>query len=280
MLTNPTMNKLVALSLTGMAAALKDQLERADYGSLAFEDRLGLLVDREATERENRRLERNLKAAKLRMTASIEDLDLHRPRGLDRSVMLALADAQWVRAHQNVLVVGATGTGKTFIACALAHAALRRGHTALYLRAPRMLTDLAIARADGRLPKVLAAWARVDVLVVDDLALQPLAAPQAADLLEVIEDRAQRRSTIVTSQLPVAQWHDSLGDATVADAILDRLVHNAHRLELRGDSLRRPREHGARTVEVAAVAPNGPHQPTTGGRAGKRAATTAQDGRE
>lgn len=256
MLTNPTMNKLVALSLTGMAAALKEQLERAEYGALAFEDRLGLLVDREATERENRRLERNLRAAKLRTSACIEDLDLHHPRGLDRSVILALADAQWVKAHQNVLIVGATGTGKTFIACAIAHAALRRGHTALYLRAPRMLTDLAIARADGRLPKVLASWARIDVLVVDDLALQPLTAPQAADLLEVIEDRAQRRSTIVTSQLPVSGWHDSLGEATVADAILDRLVHNAHRLELRGDSLRRPRTAADERAAAAGTGAN------------------------
>jgi len=239
MLTNPTMNKLVALSLTGMAAAFREQLERADYASLAFEDRLGLLVEREALERENRRLERNLRAAKLRVNAAIEDLDLHQPRGLDRAQLLSLADAQWVRAHQNVLIVGATGTGKTFIACALAHAALRRGHTALYLRAPRMLSELAIARADGRLPRVLAAWARVDVLVIDDLALQPLTPAQGSDLLEVIEDRAQRRSSIVASQLPVAGWHDSLGDATVADAVLDRLVHNAHRIELRGESLRR-----------------------------------------
>ena len=280
MLTNPTMNKLLALSLTGMAAALKDQLERADYHSLAFEDRLGLLVDREALEREDRRLARNLKAARLRSAASIEDLDLHHPRGLDRSVILALADAQWVRAHQNVLIVGPTGVGKTYLACALAQAALRRGHTALYLRAPRLLTELALARADGRLPKLLAAWARVDVLVVDDLALQPLAAPQASDLLEVIEDRAQLRSTIVTSQLPVSGWHDSLGDATVADAILDRLVHNAHRLELRGESLRRPRERGARTVDVAAVAPSDSDQPRSGDGPGKRAATTAQDDRE
>lgn len=280
MLTNPTMNKLVALSLTGMAAALKEQLERADYATLAFEDRLGLLVDREVSERENRRLERNLRAAKLRTSASIEDLDLHHPRGLDRSVILSLADAQWVRAHQNVLIVGPTGVGKTYLACALAQAALRRGHTAFYQRAPRLFGTLAIARADGRLPKVLAGWARVDVLVVDDLALQPLAAQQASDLLEVIEDRAQLRSTIVTSQLPVSQWHDSLGDATVADAILDRLVHNAHRLELRGDSLRRATERGARTVGVAAVTPNGPDQPRSGGRAGKRAATTAQDARE
>lgn len=280
MLTNATMNKLVALSLTGMAAALKEQLERADYGALAFEDRLGLLVDREALDRENRRLERNLKAAKLRTSASIEDLDLRRPRGLDRAVVLSLADAQWVRAHQNVLIIGPTGVGKTYLACALAQAALRRGHTALYLRAPRLLGDLALARADGRLPKVLAAWARVDVLVIDDLALQPLTAVQASDLLEVVEDRSQLRSTIVTSQLPVSGWHDSLGDATVADAILDRLVHNAHRLELRGDSLRRSTEPGALAVRPAAGASNGPDQSKTGGRAGQRAATTAQDARE
>lgn len=277
MLTNPTMNKLVALSLTGMAAAFREQLERADYGSLAFEDRLGLLVDREATERDNRRLERNLKAARLRTSTSIEDLDLQRPRGLDRAVVLSLADGQWVRAHQNVLIIGPTGVGKTYLACALAQAALRRGHTALYLRAPRMLMDLAIARGDGRLPKVFAAWARIDVLVIDDLALQPLTAPQAADLLEVVEDRAQRRSTIVTSQLPIAQWHGSLGEATIADAILDRLVHNAHRLDLRGDSLRRPPKPGTHTAGAAAGGSNSPDQPKTATRAGKRPATTTQD---
>lgn len=280
MLTNPTMHKLVALSLTGMAAALKEQLERADYGALAFEDRLGLLVDREATERENRRLERNLKAAKLRTSACIEDLDFHHPRGLDRAQILSLADAQWVGAHRNVLIVGPTGVGKTYLACALAHAALRRGRTAFYQRAPRLFGDLAIARADGRLPKVLAAWARADVLVIDDLALQPLTAQQASDLLEVVEDRAQLRSTIVTSQLPVSQWHDSLGDASVADAILDRLVHNAHRLELRGDSLRRPPKASPLTAGTAAAASNGPDQPKTGGRAPKRAATPTQDARE
>ena len=258
MLANPTMNKLLALSLTGMASAFKEQLERADYASLAFEDRLGLLVDREATERENRRLERNLRAAKLRMDASIEDLDLHSPRGLERAAVLALADAGWVASHQNVLVVGPTGVGKTYVACALAHAALRRGHTALYMRAPRMFTDLAIARADGRLPRVLASWARIDVLCIDDLALQPLTAAQGSDLLEVVEDRSQRRSTIVTSQLPVSEWHGSLGDATIADAILDRLVHNAHRIELRGDSLRRSQTVAAERATPSATTGNAP----------------------
>ena len=279
MLTNPTITKLHALNLMGMARAFTEQLERADYGSLAFEERLGLLVDREAQDRDNRRLERNLRAAKLRSNASIEDLDFHHPRGLDRSVILSLADAQWVSAHRNVLIVGPTGAGKTFVACALAHSAIRRGRTALYLRAPRLLGDLALARADGRLPKVLAAWARVDVLVIDDLALQPLTALQSADLLEVIEDRAQLRSTIVTSQLPIAQWHGSLGEPTMADAILDRIVHNAHRIELRGDSLRRPQEPGALTAAAAAVGASGPDQPRTGGRAGKRTATKAQDAR-
>lgn len=280
MLTNPTIDRLRTLGLTGMARAFVEQLERADFHALAFEERLGLLVDREVTDRENRRLERNLKTAKLRDPACIEDLDFHHPRGLDRALVLSLADGQWVTAHRNVLIVGATGVGKTYLACALAHAALRRGHTALYLRAPRMLGDLALARADGRLPKVLAAWARIDVLLIDDLVLQPLTAVQAADLLEVIEDRAQLRSTIVTSQLPVTLWHDSLGEPTVADAILDRLVHNAHRLELRGDSLRRPTEPAPLSLAAPAAASNGPDQPRNAPRAGKRAATTVQDAGE
>jgi DNA replication protein DnaC len=247
MLTTPTLDKLRALNLTGMARALAEQMERADYQALGFEDRLGLLVDREAQDRDNRRLERNLKSAKLRSDACLEDIDFHHPRGLDRGLLLSRADARWVGAHQNLLVVGPTGSGKTFIACALAQAAIRRGHTALYLRAPRLLGDLALARADGRLPRLMASWARVDVLVVDDFALRPLLPEQTADLLEVIEDRAQLRSTIVASQLPVTLWHEALGQPTLADAILDRLVHNAHRIELHGDSLRRPRDH----LEVA-----------------------------
>ncbi len=242
MLTTPTLDRLRELNLTGMARAFAEQLERADYQALSFDDRLGLLVDREAQDRDNRRLDRYLRVAKLRIGACVEDIDFRRSRGLDRSVVLSLAEAEWVTGHRNVLIVGATGLGKTFIACALAQAAIRRAHTALYLRAPRLLSELALARADGRLPRLMARWAKIDVLVVDDLALRPLAPEQAADLLEIIEDRYQLRSTIVTSQLPVSEWHDALGEPTIADAILDRLLHNAHRIELRGESLRKPED--------------------------------------
>ena len=242
MLTSPTLDKLRDLNLLGMTRAYQEQLERADYQALTFDDRLAMLVDVEVQERENRRLHRYLKAARLRDQACLEDIDFHAPRGLNRSLILELAAGRWVDANQSVLVVGATGLGKTYIACALAEAAIRKGHTALYMRFPRMVDELAVARVDGRLPRLLAAWARVGVLVLDDFAMQPLTSQQSADLLEVIEDRSQRRSTIVTSQMPVKQWHEVLGDATIADAILDRLVHNAHRVELRGhESLRDPK---------------------------------------
>jgi len=245
MLIEPTMEKLHALSLGGMARALAEQSESAEYRALSFEDRLGLLVDREAQDRSNRLLERHLKTAKLRTAACVEDIDFRHPRGLDRSVILSLANAQWVPAHQNLLITGPTGAGKTFLGCALAHAAIRAGHTALYLRAPRLLDDLAIAHGDGRFTRMMAAFLRTDVLLIDDLVLRPLRPDQAADLLEVIEDRGQRRSTIVTSQLPVAEWHDALGDPTLADAILDRLTHNAHRIEMRGESMRRQKAKAA-----------------------------------
>jgi DNA replication protein DnaC len=251
MLISPTLDKLQALSLGGMARAFEEQLERPDYAELSFEERLGLLVDREATDRENRRLARRLKAAKLRSDAVIEDLDFRAPRGLDRSTILSLAESHWVEAHRNVLVTGPTGVGKTFLACALAQAAIRRGHTALYLRLPRLLDELVLARADGRLPRLMTAWAKVGVLVLDDLGLQPVPPARAADLLEVIEDRGGLRSTIVTSQLPVAHWHETLGEPTVADAILDRLVHDAYRLELQGESMRRSE---ATPDDAAAVA--------------------------
>jgi DNA replication protein DnaC len=253
MLTSPTLDKLRDLNLLGMSRAYKEQIERADYQALGFDDRLGMLVDVELQERENRRLHRYLKAARLRDQACVEDIDFHAPRGLNRAQILELAESRWVDAHQNVLVVGATGLGKTYVACALAEAAIRKGHTALYMRFPRMVDELAVARVDGRMPRLLATWARVGVLVLDDFAMQSLSSQQAADLLEVVEDRSQRRSTILTSQMPVKQWHEALGDATVADAILDRLVHNAHRVELRGhESLR-----GSRTaVTSSANAPD------------------------
>jgi DNA replication protein DnaC len=274
MLINATIEKLQALSLGGMARALEEQLASPGHADLSFEERLGLLVDREVQDRENRRLARRLKAAKLRSDAVIEDLDLRTPRGLDRGTVLSLAESHWVDAHRNVLVTGPTGVGKTFLACALAHSAIRRGHTALYLRLPRLLDELVLARADGRLPRLMAAWARVDVLVLDDLGLQPVAAPRAADLLEVIEDRSGTRSTIVTSQLPVGHWHEALGEPTVADAILDRLVHAAYRLELRGGSMRRGEAPAAgpgsadrassAAMASGSTATDGPGRPKTG----------------
>ncbi len=270
MLITPTVDKLHALGLSAMAHALTEQQASSNYTELAFEDRLGLLVDHETQVRANRRLERNLRTAKLRASACVEDIDFRAPRGIDRSVVLTLASSHWVTAHQNLLIVGPTGAGKTFLACALAHAAVRAGHTALYLRAPRLLDELAVSHGDGRFARLMAAWTRVDVLLIDDLALRPLTTDQAGDLLEVIEDRNQRRSTIVTSQLPVANWHEALGDPTLADAILDRLAHNAHRLELRGDSLRR---------EPSATASPQPDVSAGVGRARKRAAESPSETR-
>ncbi len=247
MLVHPTTEGLLALNMTAMAEGLVEQRGHPDYESLGFEERLGLLVDRELLARENRRMARHLKAAKLKVPATIEDVDFRRPRGLDRSQVLSLADAHFVEHNQAVLVIGPTGVGKTFLACAFAHAAIRRGHTALYVRAPRLFDEIAIARADGRLARLMASWARVGVLAIDDFLLRPLAPDQSADLLEVIEDRSGLRSTIVTSQLPVSMWHEALGDATIADAILDRLLEKEHRIELHGESLRRPPPTNAQT---------------------------------
>jgi len=254
MLENPTIEGLRQLRLPAMAAGLTEQRAHPDYDTMSFEDRLGLLVDRELAERSNRRLERLVKQARFKEgRARIEDLDFRRRRGLERAQVLSLAESHWVRERQVLLVTGATGVGKTYLACALAHAAVRRGHSALYVRAPRMFDELAIARADGRLARVMAAYARVDVLLIDDLLLRPLSAEQGADLLEVIEDRARLRATIITSQLPVEHWHEALGgEATVSDAVMDRLLEKAHRIELVGDSLRRPQAEPSQPQSGAA----------------------------
>ena len=240
MLHNQTVEKLATLGLSAMAAGLAEQLSApGTYDELSFADRLGLLVDKEVDARDSRRLAARLKAAKLRHPASVEDIDFRAPRGLDRSVMLALAQGNWVREHHNLLITGATGCGKSFLACALANAAIRQGFSALYLRAPRLTDDLALGRADGRYARTLASLARVNLLVLDDFLLTPAPVEACRDLLEVIEDRAGLRSTLVTSQLPVDKWHPAMADPTLADAVLDRLCQAAHRIALKGPSMRK-----------------------------------------
>jgi len=241
MLNEPTTEKLQALRLPGMLAAWQEQGRQADVTGLGFDERFALLVEAEWLRRENERLVRNLREAKLRLSqATLEDLDYAARRGLDRAQVRQLATGRWIAEHQNVLITGATGTGKTFLACALAHQACRHGTRALYRRTSRLFDELMLARADGTYARGLARLARVDVLILDDFALAPLDAPHRQDLLEVLEDRTGTRSTIVTSQLPVAQWHAHLDDPTLADAICDRLLHNAHRLVLQGPSRRKP----------------------------------------
>jgi DNA replication protein DnaC len=242
MLNQPTIEKLHALRLRGMAEAYRAQSEQAEITRLSFEERFALLVDQQWTWRQNRALERRLAKAKLRQRASVEDLDFRSPRGLDRALVRSLTqESAWVREHQNIFLVGPTGIGKSYLACALAEKACRDGFTALYTRAAQLFRDLALARADGSLRTLLARLARVDVLLVDDWAMASLADAERRDFLEICEDRYQLRSTVLTSQLPVAKWHERIGDPTLADSILDRLVHNAHRIEMRGESMRKKR---------------------------------------
>ncbi len=241
MLTHPTLDKLQRLKFTGMAHALAEQMNTPDIEELAFEERLGLLVDRELTERENRRLTSRLRRARLKHNAALEDIDYRHPRGLDKSLIQSLATCQWVKEHLNVLVTGPTGVGKTWLACALAHKACREGYTAHYLRLPRLLHEMAIAKGDGRYPKLLAALAKTDVLIIDDWGLAKLTAEHRRDLLEFLEDRHGTRSTVATSQMPLDKWHEIIGDPTLADAILDRLVHNAYKINLKGESMRKRR---------------------------------------
>ena len=243
MLQEPLMEKMIAMRLLGMVEALKTQEQDPAARELSFFDRLGLLVDSQWTWRENRALARRLKMAKLKPGACVEEIDYRTARGLEKSVIRALAQkSTWAQNHENIFVLGPTGVGKSFVACALAQKACRDGYSALYTRAAAMFRDLAIARADGSLRNLLARLSRIDVLVIDDWAMAPLAETERRDFWEICEDRYQTRSTILTSQLPVARWHEQIGDPTAADGILDRLVHNAHRIEMRGDSMRK--KHG------------------------------------
>ncbi|MFZ5798371.1 MAG: IS21-like element helper ATPase IstB [Thermodesulfobacteriota bacterium] len=241
MLTHPTLDKLEALRLAGMAKALKEQWQMPDIGELVFEERLGLLVDRESALRENRRMQTRLRQAKLRQNACIEDIDFRHARGLDKSLVARLAGCDWIKNRQNLLITGPTGVGKSYLACAFAQKACREGYGAVYVRISRLFEDLGLARGDGRYIKMLAGLARTDLLILDDYGLASLTQEQRHDLLEILEDRNGLRSTLVTSQLPVELWHEQIGDPTLADAILDRLVHNAHTIQLKGGSMRKNR---------------------------------------
>jgi DNA replication protein DnaC len=229
------------MKLTGMASALSEQDNIPMCAQMTFEERLGLLVDREMTERADRQLSQRLKKARLRQSAVAEDIDFKHARGLDRSVVMALLACNWIRHHDNCLITGPTGAGKSYLACALANTACREGFGVLYTRSPRLFNELAIARADGSYARRLQSIARIDLLVIDDWGVAPLSPESARDLLEILDDRYQARSTLISAQAPVDTWHQLIGDPTIADAALDRLIHNAHRIQLTGESMRKTR---------------------------------------
>ena len=239
MLIEQTLETLRALKLNGMLKALEQQLTQSECHPLSFEERIGLIIDREFMDRRNRKITDLLRKAKLRQLACIEDLDYTQARGLDKSRMVSLINSDFIRHHHNVLITGPTGCGKSWIACALGQHACRQGFSVRYLRVPRLLEELRIAHADGSYTKVLNNLAKVDLLILDDFGIDQLAQAERRDLLEMIEDRHQLKSTLITSQLAVKHWHDYLADPTVADAILDRLLHHAYQLELKGASMRK-----------------------------------------
>lgn len=245
MLTHPTLDKLQELRFNGMLEAYREQLESTDYESLTFDERFGFLVEREHIVRHNRRLKTRLRQAKLRLSANVEDIDYRQPRGLDKRLMLSLASCDWVRKRHNLILTGPTGVGKTYLACAFGHKACREGFTVQYKRAPRLFQDLELAKGDGRYPKLITALGKTDLLILDDWATTILTDEQRRDMFEIIEDRYEQRSTLISAQMPLKHWHKAIGDPTIADAILDRLVHNAHKIELKGESMRKKR-----TIEI------------------------------
>jgi DNA replication protein DnaC len=244
MLNQPTLDKLCAMRMRGMAEALQQQMQEPDIHQLSFEERLGLLIDRQWDWRQNRALERRLRNARLQGPACVEDIDFRTPRGLDRTTVRSLTQqSAWVEAHRNLFLVGSTGIGKTWLARAIAQKACRDGYTALFLKAAELFRDLAASRADGSHSKLLYQLGRVDVLIIDDFCMAPMIEPERRDFLEICDARYQLHSTLLTSQLPVESWHAQIGDPTIADSILDRLVHNAHRIDLEGESMRRNRRN-------------------------------------
>jgi len=243
MLMHPIFDNLRSLRFFGMLTALEEQMKMPDIEKLSFEERFGLLVDREMIDRLNRRLKTRLSKAKLRQSACLEDIDFRHPRGLDKSIIIQLASGQWIKEANNVLIIGPTGVGKTYLACALAHKACQQDYSALYFRLPRLLQQLDIAKGDGRYGKILKGFAKTNLLVIDDWGLKKFIKDQSHDILEILEDRHRLRSTLITSQVPVDHWHEIVGDPTLADAILDRLVHNAYRINLKGESMRKKKSN-------------------------------------
>jgi DNA replication protein DnaC len=249
MLLHPTIEKLENLRLAGMVNALREQMEMEDIGDMTFEERLGLLADRESAVRDTRRLRTRLAKAKLRQNACIEDIDFGHARGLDRSLVLRLAECRWIAGHENLIITGPTGVGKSYLACAFAQKACREGYTAVYRRLVRLFEDLSLAKGDGRYLKLITALAKTDLLVLDDYGLAALNQEQRHDLLEILEERHGLKSTLVTSQLPLEHWHEQIGDPTLADAILDRLIHNAHKIQMKGGSMRKRKANLTQTQD-------------------------------
>jgi len=239
MLVEQTVDKLYQMKLNAMAAALREQMQSAEYASLSFEDRLSLLVDRQWDEKESRGLTRRLQVAKLKQPAVVEDIDFATPRGLDKAALLSIAECEFIRSHRNVIIAGPTGVGKTYVACAIANKACRLKFSARYFRTGSLLSSIALARADGGYPSLVRTLERTDLLVLDDWGLYPLEPEGAREVFEILEDRSGSGSTMIVSQLPISSWFDAIAAPTIADAILDRLVHGSYRIEMTGESMRK-----------------------------------------